>query len=203
MGFEVCFAEEDRSIDDAEDEMADKIFEAFLKRQYEEGMALAGASDLLELLPMGGDPPDRYIAQFRCKGLVRPQNSDVSETDYFEVGIWFPSDYLRRADPFQILTWLGPSNVFHPNISDKMPFICVGKLAPNTALVDILYQCFEIITFNKVTMREDDALNMQACVWARENQQRFPIDRRPLKRRALDLKVQQADALGISSELQA
>jgi hypothetical protein len=81
--------------------------------------------------------------------------------------------------------------VFHPNISDKAPFICVGKLAPNTPLVDILYQCFEIITYNKVTMREDDALNTEACVWARENQHRFPIDRRPLKRRALDLEVEQ------------
>jgi hypothetical protein len=93
--------------------------------------------------------------------------------------------------------------VFHPNISDKLPFICVGKLAPNTPLVDILYQCFEIITYNKVTMREDDALNMQACVWARENQHRFPIDRRPLKRRTLDLNVQQTDGSGISGELQA
>ncbi|HVR30785.1 MAG TPA: hypothetical protein VMS86_14780 [Thermoanaerobaculia bacterium] len=34
-------------------------------------------------------------------------------------------------------------------------------------------------------MREDDALNREACVWARANQHRFPLDRRPLKRRAL------------------
>ena len=172
--------------------MPDKIFESFLKRQYEEGMALAEASDLLEVYPMAGDPPNRYIAQFRCKGMIRDANGDPIEADHFEVGIWFPSDYLRRAEPFQVLTWLGPWEVFHPNISDKAPFICVGKLAPNTPLVDILYQCFEIITYNKVTMREDDALNAEACVWARENQHRFPIDRRPLKRRALDLRIEKA-----------
>jgi hypothetical protein len=171
--------------------MQDKIFENFLKRQYEEGMALARSSDLLELNPMGGDPPDRYIAEFRCKGLMRAPGGDVVETNYFEVGIWFPSDYLRRAVPFQVVTWLGPWEVFHPNISDTAPFICIGKLAPNTPLVDILYQCFEIITYNKVTMREDDALNPFACMWARENQHRFPIDRRPLKRRPLELKVEQ------------
>jgi hypothetical protein len=176
--------------------MQDKIFEAFLKRQYEEGMALARSSDLLDLFPMSDDPPDRYIAQFRCHGLVRSSDGDVVEADHFEVGIWFPSDYLRRAEPFQVLTWLGPCAVFHPNISDKAPFICVGKLAPNTALVDILYQCFEIITYNKVTMREDDALNAEACVWARENQQRFPIDRRPLKRRALDLTCEAVEKAG-------
>src|ERR1041384_8527408 len=100
--------------------MPDKIFEAFLKRQYEDGMALAKSSDLVELRPMGGDPPNRYIAQFRCKGLVRSQDCDVSETDYFEVGIWFPSDYLRRVDPFQVLTWLGPGNVFYSNNNHKL-----------------------------------------------------------------------------------
>lgn len=172
--------------------MPDKIFESFLKRQYEEGMALAESSDLLELFPMAGDPPNRYIAQFRCKGMIRGANGEPIEADHFEVGIWFPSDYLRRAEPFQVLTWLGPWEVFHPNISDKAPFICVGKLAPNTPLVDILYQCFEIITYNKVTMREDDALNAEACVWARENQYRFPVDRRPLKRRSLDLQIEKA-----------
>ncbi|MFY9556916.1 MAG: hypothetical protein WAV20_17220 [Blastocatellia bacterium] len=172
--------------------MRDKIFEAFLNRQYEEGMALAGASDLIELYPISGNPPDRYIAQFNCKGLIRSEGA-VVESDHFEVGIWFPSDYLRRAEPFQVLTWLGPWQVFHPNISDKGPFICVGKLAPNTPLVDIIYQCFEIITYNKVTMREDDALNGEACVWARANQHKFPIDRRPLKRRALELQIERVE----------
>jgi hypothetical protein len=159
-------------------------------------MALAAGSDLLELYPMGGDPPDRYIAMFKCKGLVRVEKGEVVEADHFEVGIWFPSDYLRRAEPFQVLTWLGPWDVFHPNISSKAPFICVGRLKPNTPLTDILYQCFEIITYNKVTMREDDALNFDACVWARENQDKFPIDRRPLKRRALDLKIEEVEKAG-------
>ena len=173
--------------------MNDKVFESFLKRQYEEGIALAASSDLLELYPISGDPPDRYIAKFRCKGLVRGRGEDAVEADHFEVGIWFPSDYLRRAEPFQVLTWLGPVDVFHPNISDRAPFICVGKLAPNTRLVDILYQCFDIITYNKVTMREDDALNRDACAWARMHQHRFPVDRRPLKRRALELEVEQVE----------
>jgi len=176
--------------------MQDKIFEAFLKRQYEEGAALARSSDLLELHPMGGDPPDRYVARFRCKGLIRSQTGEVVEADCFEVGVWFPSDYLRRAEPFRVLTWLGPFDVFHPNIGDKAPFICLGKLKPNTPLTDILYQCFEIITYNKVTMREDDALNADACVWARENQHKFPIDRRPLKRRTLDLQVEPVEKAG-------
>ena len=179
--------------------MRDKIFAAFLQRQCEEGLALAEASDLLELYPMPtveNEPPQTHIARFLCNGLVKSSAGEIVEASHFEVMINFPSDYLRRADPFQVLTWFGPRNVFHPNISNRAPVICVGKLAPSTPLVDLLYQTFEIITYNKVTMREDDALNQAACKWARENQHRFPIDRRPLKRRALNVQIEEIRKVG-------
>lgn len=163
--------------------MADRILEAFLARQQEEGLALAGESDLLRLAPIG-QPASRYLAEFTCKGLVEEGPGEIVEADCFGVGIWFPSNYLRAADPFQVLTWLGPRNIWHPNISATSPVICVGRLAPGTSLVDILYQVFEIVTWTKVTMREDDALNRAACQWARQHRDRFPVDRRPLKRRA-------------------
>jgi ubiquitin-protein ligase len=174
--------------------MTDKIFEAFLRRQYEQGMALARDSDLLELIALDGPPPQHYVARFRCKGLVRTDADDIVEAERFEVGIWFPDDYLCEAEPLKVLTWFGPRRVFHPNISDRAPVICVGRLAPGTPLVDILYQCFEIISYGKVTMREDDALNKEACAWARRNQHRFPIDSRPLKRRALDVSIENVEA---------
>jgi hypothetical protein len=162
--------------------MADRILEAFLARQQVAGLALAQESDLLDLLPIGS-PADRYLVELRCKGLIERSPGDVVEADRFQIGIWFPSSYLRAANPFQVLTWLGPHNVWHPNISAIEPVICIGRLAPGTELVDILYQVFEIVTWNKVTMREDDALNAAACQWARRHGDRFPVDRRPLKRR--------------------
>jgi hypothetical protein len=168
--------------------MHDKIFDGFLKRQHEEGMALARESDLLELMAETRWPPQRYAALFRAKGLVRTAGGEVVESDHFEVGISFPQDYLRRADPVEVLTWFGPGNVFHPNIA--APFICIGRLAPGTPLVEILYQCFEIITYNKVTMREDDALNKDACEWARKHLDLLPVDTRPLRRRTLDIEVE-------------
>ena len=51
------------------------------------------------------------------------------------------------------------------------------------------YQLFEIITYKRVTMREDDALNPVACAWARRNTHRFPIDPRPLKRRTVEFRL--------------
>ena len=172
--------------------MQDKIFKAFLERQYEDAMALDRNSDLVKIAPLDGWPPQRYALAFNCTGLIQSPSGGIVEADHFEVGVWFPSDYLRRAEPFEVLHWFGPPHIFHPNISNKAPFICIGRLAPGTPLVDIVYQCFEIITYNKVTMREDDALNRDACVWARANQHRLPVDRRPLKRRVLDLAIEEA-----------
>jgi hypothetical protein len=166
--------------------MADRILEAFLARQRVAGEALAAESDLLDVEPMGS-PADRYLVELRCRGLIESAPGDVVEADRFQVGVWFPPTYLRMANPFQVLTWLGPRNIWHPNISAMGPWICIGRLAPGTELVDILYQVFEIVTWNKVTMREDDALNGAACQWARRHGDRFPVDQRPLKRRQVGL----------------
>jgi hypothetical protein len=169
--------------------MGDAVFTSFLERQLDSGLRLTAESDLLDLVPMDGTPPQRYIARFRCRGLVRTTDGEVAEADDFCVGITFPEDYLRRADPSCVVTWLGPRNVFHPNISDRAPVVCVGRLSPGTELVDLLFQLFEMITWRKVTMREDDALNAAACVWARSHRDRFPVDTRPLKRHAGRIRV--------------
>ena len=167
--------------------MTDLVLRGFLERQREEWLALSAASDLLDLEPAPADPPARYLARLRCKGLVRSSSGEIETASHFMVGIAFPDDYLRRANPGEVLAWLGPPNVFHPNIIGMPPAICAGPIAPGTPLVDLLHRVFEITTYQRLTMREDDALNHRACVWARQHQDRFPIDARPLKRRRLDL----------------
>jgi hypothetical protein len=169
--------------------MKDAVFTSFLEQQLDSGLRLAAESDLLELVPMDGTAPQRYIARFRCRGLVRTADGEIVEAEDFAVGITFPDDYLRCAKPASVITWLGPRNVFHPNISDRAPVVCVGRLSPGTELVDLLFQLFEMITWRKVTMREDDALNPAACVWARGHRDQFPVDTRPLKRRAGRIRV--------------
>ncbi len=170
--------------------MSRAMIDAFLARQFEDGMALAAESDLFDLVPGKGTPPDRYVAQFYCKTLVRNPDGGVVVASYCAVAILFPEDYLLRADPYQVLVWLGPRNIWHPNISDKAPLVCLGRLGPGSRLVDLVYQLFDIITFKNVSM--GDALNADASAWARQNQHRFPIDPRPLKRRRVVLGVSSA-----------
>jgi len=173
-------------------EMNDTIFEAFLRRQCEEGMELAADSDIVDLLPLDGPPPQRYIAEFHCRGLVRTVAGDIREWDRFTVGIYFPACYLRAVDPFAMLRWFGPPTekdpdvfIWHPNISVIAPLICIGRIFPGTPLVDLLHQLYEVISYQRYTPNEFDSLNKACCSWARANSERFPIDSRPLKRRTL------------------
>ena len=162
----------------------DMVLAAFLKQQYEEGMALAEASDLLELCPLPGDPPDRYLVRLHCKSLVKTA-SGIEEANRFELGIRFHDGYLRHTDSVRVVSWLGPSNVYHPNVLP--PWCCVGALPPGTPLIDILYQVYDIVVYHK--WASHDGLNPEACQWARNHQERFPVDGRPLKRRRLNLNV--------------
>ena len=148
--------------------MADHILEGWLRNQLEEGLALAASSDLVQLLPLSGDPPQKYLVEFRCKGLVERDGQAV-ETNRFITGIWFPPDYQRRVNPYQVITLLEPRNLWHPNYDPKQRVICIGDIPPGTSLTSIIYQLFEIFTYQRVTMREDDALNWLACAWARKN----------------------------------
>jgi hypothetical protein len=167
-------------------ETRDRIREAFLSRQLEEGRSLAAQSDLVQIEPVTVDegPPCRFIVTYRCKGLVRV-NGDVRIHDRFDVGIWFPGDYLRRVEPAEVVRLLGPMEVWHANV--RFPFICPGRLQPGLGLVDLVYQIFEILTYHKVNAH--DALNAEAAAYARDHADHFPVDKRPLKRRRLQLSL--------------
>ena len=165
--------------------MNDAILNGFLEHSRDEAMALAASSDLLDLEVLDGTPPRRFIAHFTCTGLVYRGNA-VQKAERFAVGYSFPLDYLLcKPQPLHFITWLGPHDVHHPNA--RAPFLCIGDIKAGDSLADLLYRTFDLITYQSVTTREDDALNPAACVWARQHMDAFPIDPRPLKwRREVD-----------------
>jgi len=167
--------------------MEDRTLARFLAQQHADGMAFTAESDLVSLRALDPPLPQHYLATFSCTGLVRRDDGAITEADRFVVGIRFPDDYLRAADPFTTLTLIDPVETFHPNI--RAPFICIGSIAASTPLVELVFRIFEVLSYQRLTMSERDAMNAHACEWARRNQRRFPTDPRPLKRRsaALDL----------------
>ena len=175
------------------------IHRGFLNAQWTEMSALNQSSDRVEIIPLwqhehgqhehgqhenpdrDTDPPDRYLVHFYCKTMVK--NNDVIEAlqGKYSIGISVPADYLRTTyeNPAQVLTFFS-KEVYHPNIS--VPFICIGSIAPATPLVDVLIRSYEVITYNRVTTVESNALNHEACLWARQHMSEFPLEVVPLKR---------------------
>ncbi len=170
--------------------MNDSIFQSFLERQFLDGTALAASSDMLRLMPASMSPPQQYLAEYGCKGLIQNSAGEIVEHNLFGVAITFPEDYLRRVDIGTVVTYLGPEPVvWHPNI--RGPIVCL-HIRPATPLVDILYGCFELFTWN-LKNTGDEGLNHPASQWARhQDPARFPIDRRPLKRRTLHLQTRES-----------
>jgi hypothetical protein len=124
--------------------------------------------------------PIAYEAQLHCTGLVRDfESGEIQTADRFRFGIGFPAGYLRHVDPLRVVSVVGPPNIWHPNILG--PLCCVGHVTPGTELVDLLYQIYEIVTWQNWAAH--DGLNQDACQWARHHTGRFPLDRRPLKRK--------------------
>jgi hypothetical protein len=164
----------------------DPILQRFLQRQLEEGLALCAASDLVRLQPVAGLPPFQYFARFACKGLARTRSGQVLEHDLWQIAIQFPPDYLRsQIHPSQLLAFLGMGErldllPWHPNIRDC--FVCL-EVTPGMTLVEIVYGLFDLLTWRLYSTR-DEGLNHAAAQWARNQPpERFPVDRRPLKRR--------------------
>ncbi len=161
--------------------MKDLVWKSFLKQQYAEARELARRSDLLEVLPLFGDPPHQYIAKLRCKGLARERSGELVEFDRWAIGIRFSEDYLRRPVVVQqVLTYLGMApEPWHPNIAG--PFVCL-QLTTGMPLVQILFGLWDLLSWNSYSTA-DEGLNHAASQWARQQPpHRFPIDRRPLKR---------------------
>lgn len=167
--------------------MQDVIMRSWLERQSEEGLRLASASDVLVLKGGSESPPREFLAHFDCPTLIRMEG-EIIEHVGFDVLIRFPSDYLRRApDPALVVALLSPQNAYHPNVAP--PFLCIGSIAPGTSLCELVYRIYEILTFQKLTPSEHDALNREACSWARTHMDRFPLNSRALRRREISLDV--------------
>jgi hypothetical protein len=157
----------------------DAVFESFLERQAAEAWRISESSPIVSVLPIDRQ---HYLLRFRCVGLVLDAAGVPRRHDDFTVGIFFPPDYVRiEPHPREIVHWLGPESVWHPNV--KPPFVCTGHIAPGEDLIDLTYRLFEIITFHRATPHH--ALNPAASQWVRRHRDELPLDRRPLLPRAV------------------
>jgi hypothetical protein len=163
--------------------VTDPILADFLRGQLVQGMKLGAQSDVATVIPIFGNPPQQYVIEFRCKGLRKDERGAIVESNGpWGFGVNFPANYLRGGfHAANVIAYLGPvTNPFHPN--QKGQFVCLDVL-PAMPLTDIIYSLYELVTWSLLSTH-DEGLNHEASQWYRnQNPARFPVDRRPLKRR--------------------
>ncbi len=161
------------------DSKRDTIFESFLAKQCEAGLALAADSDILALLPLGPPAPRQYLASYAARTFAQSRSGEIALVDRFDVTITFHDEYLRRPNPARVLTYEGPYRCFHPNV--RGCGVCL-KLHPGMGLVDLLIAAYDLFTW-RLYYVGDNGLNGEASAWARrQDPSRFPTDPRPLRR---------------------
>ncbi len=174
----------------------DPILEGFIREQHEKGAELSAGSDRIDITPMppahGGSVPQAFVVSIDAMGLVREESGAIVEFPRCDVGVLFPDDYLSRRHfriplAAQVLTYLGPHpRPWHCNL--RPPHICIS-IRPGSPLVEVALALWEVWTWQR--WAAEDPMNDAAAQWARNQpRERFPVDRRPLRRRALNLQIE-------------
>lgn len=155
----------------------DPIFESFYAQQCREAKAMEALNP--DLLRIKSVPPDGFLVQILCKGLLRAPGGTVEEAPAFVVGLRLPADYLRDApNPVGIASIIAPNFPHHPNVHAASGQMCLGHLRAATPVTDIIIQVTEILTW--VNFATHDVLSPEAAQWARNHLDRFPLERRAI-----------------------
>jgi hypothetical protein len=143
----------------------DPILSAFLENTLREAGDIAEKSDVLNLVPLPPLPPSAYLCEFAVPYLRRLASGLVEVAPGpVQIVINFPDDYLRSTDPrlfLKVASVLTP-DLIHPNLYGTA--VCLGSaFAPGTPITALLWELFDIVSYQNVTLDERNALNPEAC----------------------------------------
>jgi hypothetical protein len=148
------------------------VFQRFLQGGMADAMELAEqAGGRLQVFPQAPLPPSRYGIALHVPFLRKlPSGTvEVVTTEPVLVGLNFPDEYLRSADPHLLLSIVSvlTPRVFHPNIRGS--FVCLGGLKPGTPLRILLFELYDVLGHRNLGLDERDALVPDACRFLRAN----------------------------------
>lgn len=142
------------------------VFEAFLRNTFDEATALAEKSDVLRIAPIPPFPPSGYLCEFDVSYLRKRADGVVElKTAPAVAGLLFPEDYLHSTDPrlyLRVAQVVEPWDIVHPNVRGGV--VCLGSaFAPGTPITALLWELYEIVSYQNLTLDEGNALNPEAC----------------------------------------
>lgn len=142
-----------------------------LRADFEQVSAAFTEHPHIRVASVEGDPPEKYIFEFRVRGLVPPDEAseDVRPRLIHRAEVFLPLDYPRRP-PFCRMT----TPVFHPNIDPQK--ICIGDhWSAGQSLAEMVTRIAEMICFQSYNVKSP--LNAAAAAWAEQNVGRLPLQK--------------------------
>ena len=141
---------------------------------------LAAKSSLIEVEPTEGDPPRKYRASIKCKGMMlHPTKRKPTLTANHVMEIYLPAGIPGYPNEAPYVLCLTPH--FHPNISPENNMVCIGIERDWESSLDIAWlitHLADMITYRVYGF--DKPYNQKAVKWAKANKSKLPLDKRPL-----------------------
>jgi hypothetical protein len=179
----------------------DHVYSAFLRNTFSEARDIALRSDVVRLLPEPVSPPTSYMCSFDVPYLRRLVGGTVHVAPGPVLGfIRFPQDYLCSVDPrlFMRVASIVTPDFVHPNAVARGP-VCLGAaFRSGTPLGQLIWELYQIVTYQNRTLDERNALNPEACRLLRANQDllsRFPAPPLFRRRRKLQASIRKLNAI--------
>jgi hypothetical protein len=120
-----------------------------------------------------GDPAERYVVGFRCRGIAAIDQDDRPVlSDDHRVELTLTIEYPRIRP---IMRWLTP--IFHPNF-DNRGRVCLEGWYPQQTLSELCEVLAELVQYKNYNTTSP--LNMDAAMWAMRHRGELPLDNRNL-----------------------
>jgi ubiquitin-protein ligase len=122
--------------------MSFDIRETRLRNDYISIRSLVDRSDLIHVRATEGNPPEKYLIRFTCKGVekVTPSGRPVYRESH-EVRVYLHAEYPLKQPQ---LKWVTP--IFHPNIH-VTGAVCIGAWWPAKTLDELLLTLGEMVQY--------------------------------------------------------
>lgn len=161
-----------------------------LRVDYESLLEVKGRSDILDFEIIDqrpGVPPEKYILEYRCRGIARLDSAGNPEFgDLHRVAVYLHPQYPNRAPG---LKWM--TDIWHPNIDHINGSVCIDAVwwAAGRSLEHLVIMMWEMLTYRN--FHDDDSkppfpLDKEAAKWCKEYKKShpgcFPVDQRQLLR---------------------
>lgn len=148
-----------------------------LESDYQRLQKLVAQSSLVRIAGTDGNPPDKYVIEFTCRGVEDLNGNQPIYSTLHRAGIALLAGY-PTAKPG--IRWLTP--IFHPNISNGGS-VCIGPWYASKWLDELVFMLAEMIQYKIPPTRDtiEDVLNTRAATWLRSNRHLFPVDTRDIR----------------------